>query len=184
MVAVRLPSLGVHMRWTHVAHALNEVARFVAVRVAPSGACVHQRVVTPGLRALPLCIDCCCHEATVRGNFIHRAIAVQIQSQWVSMLGHGGPRSGGLKCGELRRVCFYASAGLCKSSTRQSSPAWMPQASLVTKLRHLDDGGLKAAPARPPYIQDKFLQLLVGLGFVGNHAWFGSRILIWESFCF
>jgi hypothetical protein len=86
------------------------------------------------------------------------------------MLGHGGPRSGGLKCDELRRVCFYASAGLCRSSARQSSLAWMPRASLVTKLRHLDDGGLKAAPARPPYIQDKFLQLLVGLGFAGNHA--------------
>jgi hypothetical protein len=72
------PLVGVHVRRAHVARALNEVARFVVVRAAPSGAHVHRCAVTLGLRALPLCIGYCYHEVTTRGNFIHGAIAVQI----------------------------------------------------------------------------------------------------------
>jgi hypothetical protein len=95
------------------------------------------------------------------------------------------PRSWG-RCAtsELMVVSSYASVGRCRSSTQCSSPAWTPQASLVTEWCHLDDDGLKAAPKVPPHIQDKFSQLLVQLGFAGNHAWFGSRILIHEGFSF
>jgi hypothetical protein len=45
-----------------------------------------------------------------------RCRSSRCERRWANTLGHGAPRSGGLKCGELRRVRFYALAGLCRSS--------------------------------------------------------------------